>query len=53
VLPLALALGLRLWLADPPPRRMPARTGAWVLSALGAWTIARNLPVWPLSVLAP
>jgi hypothetical protein len=53
VLPVALIAGLWVVLLDRPPRALPRHAGRWVLALLAAWTVARNLPVWPLSLLAP
>jgi Protein of unknown function (DUF2752) len=36
-----------------PRRRAPVHLGPAVLVTLVLWTIVRNLPAWPLTVLAP
>jgi hypothetical protein len=49
----ALAWGWSVLGAGRPRRRAPVHLGPAVLLTLVLWTIVRNLPAWPLAVLAP
>lgn len=53
VLPVAVVVGLRIALNGRPSRGLPAWVAPSALVVLAVWTIARNLPYAPFTILAP
>jgi hypothetical protein len=53
VLPLSVVLAVGFLLSPRSPRALPRWVPLGALVALLMWAVARNLPFWPLSVLAP
>jgi hypothetical protein len=53
VLPVAVIAGVRVAFNRTQSRGLPAWAAPWALVVLAVWTVVRNLPYAPFTILAP